>query len=469
MLHVVLLLLGVTLLFRELKRIVQGDSFAPTDLCLLLWGVVTVFAGLDFVRYDPITLPGVATVVACIGVIWFLNRRLRKRFRGTSSLNEAVSGAELRQLLLVARVAAALVFLGMAGRYYHNGILNDRTLAMDIGERYLAAGELTRSSIGSRLAWLAGFWPLPLGVAVLFFRRLTWMDRGFLLVSGFGQALNTYYLGGRSGIGLTAVSAIGLYLMSVQAEKLGLLERRRRFRGIVVLGAMTSLVLLLLMYLFERRSQSTAERYRYSEVMEINPAYTPLVEVIQQTGLVDGIIGAVGYLSSPVQRLSMYFGLGIEARMSGAFNFDLPALVLRKVGIGERHYAINLGDIVETYENLGNAPLGTFSTVIRDFHLDFGWLGVLIGIPAICLLGDIAYYRLRNEGRLEYVPIVAVWFGFMGMNPVVSGLTITGGNQALFASIFCWWLIRNLRRGSRRHAGRNVVPAPEGGLPAATR
>lgn len=455
MLQSLLIVLGVLLLIRAGRRIVRGEAMPPTELCLLTWGLVTFFAGIDFVRYYPITTLGFSTVVAAVAGTWVISRKMA-RPKADTSIQSDMEPTLPPWLITLTQLAAVLVIIGLVGRVYHTGIVNNRGLSLDIGERYLAGREESQRSVGAILAWLTGFWVLPMGVVMLFFRQLSLPQRLLFLFSGAGHALNVYYLGGRTGIGLGAMSFVGLYLSGAHFR-----GRRQSTRlvNILPLGLFVAVVLILLGYLFERRFRVTQDQHRYSQIMDINQAYAPVMQVLEKSGLAEAVIGSVGYLGSPVQQWSMYLELGLEARLAGAFNLDVPAMVLRKTGFGERHYAVNMSEIMETYENIANAPLGTFSTVLRDLHLDFGWWGVLIGFTLSCVLGDFAYQRVISR-QLEFVPLVTVWFGIMGFNPITSGLTISGTNQGLLAAIACWWVIRaQIRRRSGRRRLAPLLPA----------
>ncbi|MCM2275485.1 MAG: oligosaccharide repeat unit polymerase, partial [Candidatus Didemnitutus sp.] len=139
-----------------------------------------------------------------------------------------------------------------------------------------------------------------------------------------------------------------------------------------------------------------------------------------------------------------FFEMGLEdERFYGAWNFDVFANLLRRVGIGVEHYGETLSKVYSNYYEQGIPP-GTFSTCIRDFYLDFGWAGVAVGAIAMVTLSQFFFKRVVYFHRVDRLPYLGFSYAMLGISPLFSGLQVGSANLSLCGVIAGAFLMRNV-------------------------
>lgn len=451
MIYLLFTVVGVLLLlwFISLRQVVHQMS--PAGLFLLAWGFICLMGGLDLVRYDDLRVAALGWMAlhgAAFGLGVFL---VPGRVFGTGGGGvRGAWGFPAGQLLMLVRVVCVLILIGYVARYLHITRVQGRVV-MDVREAYMMNQELNyttgqQGSVYSRIGLLLFLWPLPASVVAWHHARLGWGDRILFGIAGLGHVVYSSLQAGRSGFVFTLAFVVPLVLLKLYGDVDGEEAVRRRRQMLLAGSAAVLAAVTGLMIMFGIRVSSDAGSKNYSEVAELSPV---LRDVIGFAGgpnvLSEGFAGALGYLTQPMQRLSLFTDLDIETRFWGTFNFDLAGQVLRKLGLGTGARDEATMDINMLYALVANAPVGTFSTCIRDYYLDFGWAGIVLGG---LLTGHVSQRLYRNvvmQGRLEYLPLLGFMSAHVLMSPLFSGLQTAGANNSLVGAMLAFFVLRQFQ------------------------
>lgn len=424
------------------ERVPSPDTFTSG-----VWGAVLLLGAIEFLRYSDLTIKGVLVLMCFVLLLSLLFLLLPKaqiaRFQGNPTPSHS--------LLQLARIVSVLVTIGIGLRYYHSVVIYQRPL-FDVQQSYqITASEVMPGTWYSRFATILFLWPLPAAVLSWHAVQLRWWDRALFFVGSMGHAAFGLLQGGRSGLLITLCYMIPLVWLSLVAGPASVASKRKRAAFMTGAGFFVVASAMLLLVMFGLRTSDELGGGRYSRVMDVNPRYAQLVDPFNASILQEGLLGAVGYGTQPAQRLSLFFELGLDDdRFYGAWNFDLAANILRRIGIGTEHYAESMSRVYSTYAEQG-VPPGTFSTCIRDFYLDFGWPGVFIGGVAMVVFAQFFYRKVVSAGRWDLLPMLGVAYALLGISPLFSGLQVGGANLTLCGAIASCILLR--------FAARSSVPA----------
>lgn len=426
------------LLFSGICLLAWGGTIAfhrrwlsPTAVLWLGWGLVLLLGGLEIVRYSDLNLTAVLVI---IGFVVVMALTAEFAFKVPIGMAPPFIDEPSQNLRLVARLITVLVIIGIGLRYYHVAVIYSRPLFDIQQSRLINEIEAMPGTIYSRLAVILFLWPLPAAVLAWYATSLRWWDKAFLLVGSMGQAAFGFFSGGRSGLLITVAFMIPIAWLSLKygpGSKATRGQRTALWLG-VASGAVLALAVLLVM--FGLRTSDEVSGGSYSRFADVNPLYATFVNPYGSSLVQEGVLGAVGYGTQPTQRLSLFFDMGVEQRLYGAWNFDVFANLLRRVGIGEEHYFETLGRVYSAYMEAG-VPPGTFSTCIRDFYLDFGWPGVFVGGVLMIGIANWLFARVVRYGRFYYLPMLGLFFGFVAISPLFSGLQVAGANLSLAGAV----------------------------------
>lgn len=444
-----------------LKRI------SPVGFLLLGWGFICVTGGLSLVLYNEIKLEILWMVLAHAGAFllgaWLVRGKLFP-VADTAPGQAALLRSPPEQLLSITRLVCLLVLVGYLGRYLHIAKVQGRVI-MDVQEAYMMNQEATTGitqggSWFSRIGFLLFLWPLPAAVLVWFFSVLRPADRLLFGAASVGHAVYSTLQAGRSGTVFTLGFLVPLFLIGLF---LNMTDRRqifRRLRLIALIGGSAALVIVMLMIMFGIRTTDRRTGRTFSESFELSPVVRWTLDAAGGSNpLTEGAAGALGYVTQPLQRLSLFTDLNINFRFYGAYNFDVFGNVLRRVGIGEANYGAAYGQLFEEYTTSADAPVGTFSTCIRDYYLDFGWVGVVLGGLVTGFFAQRFYRRVVVDRQLEYLPLLGFMFAHITISPLFSGLQAAGANYSLAGAIVAFFFLKRFLRVKQvglRPTTRNV-------------
>lgn len=452
MIYLLFTLVGALLLLRfvSLRQVVRQMS--PAGIFLLAWGFICLTGGLSLVFYNELKWEIVGMVLLhslafAVG-LWLVPG-------ATLPVNGPVAAhASPRlpeQALGLIRFICLLIFIGYVGRYLHITRVQGRVIT-DIQQAYMQNQEANyqlgqQGSWFSRFGFLMFLWPLPASVLAWYYRSLNGVDRLLMAAAGFGHAVYATLQAGRSGTIFNLGFMVPLFLLGMFLTLTDRREMARRLRLLALVVAGVASVLVGLIVAFGIRTSNVATGVTFSESFELSPVVRWLMELVGGSNvLTEGAAGALGYVTQPLQRLSLFTDLSIDFKFYGAFNFDLFGNLLRRVGIGEANYRVANSHLFNEYTSNADAPVGTFSTCIRDYYLDFGWAGVVLGGLLTGFLAQRFYCKVVVERRLEFLPLLGFMFAHIIISPLFSGLQTGGANFSLLGSIAAFFILRQFLR-----------------------
>jgi hypothetical protein len=440
--NILLLTVGVLLLAHGLLLFIRFRLPLPEMIFSLFWGVVVTLAGLEILRYSELNWRGAGVVMFFVGMMFILFRLLPR----PALIKEPYTGSVVpsKTLLLITRLVSVAVLIGIGLRYIHVIIINNRPL-FDIREAYqINASETMTGTIYSRLSTIMFLWPLPATIFAWYLMSLRWFDRVLFGLGTLGLAAYGVISGGRSSLTFTFACLLPLmWLSMVRGPNSRAASQLVKRFGLGLMAALACGMLLLTMLMFGVRTYNERTGRSYSQSVDINPLYQQFVSPPSESSrLEDGLIGAIGYATQPMQRLSLFFELDLNQRLYGAYNLEIFVIILRRMGIADAYFTEAVGQVEDTYREI-NMPVGTFSSFIRDVWLDFGFAGVVVGGVLLAVTAQKTFRRVVQGHSEHLLPILLLLYGLLLISPLFSGLTVAGVNQSLIGFVIAVVLIKN--------------------------
>jgi oligosaccharide repeat unit polymerase len=452
MLYTICILAGLSLLAYCALGIGKRNPYTASTVSCFMWGIGLFFSGLNIVMYNEIQEKGLYYIALYL-VLFIAADTFARSWKANENPTQYLNLTE--KTLARIRVISILVILGIIFRTVFL-VSNGRRFWEDIGLAYEAKEALTGNML-SRLSYLLFLWPLPAAISVWHYFELKVSDRILFLSASLGLAIYGLSAGGRSGIVFTGAFMGILLLLSLKSGPNSKASLARKRRLILQLSVVCLLMLTFLLYVFTRRMAVKTGR-TYSEGMEINPAYLKVLPQIQNFALGEGVVGMIGYLGSPVQQLSAFMVSDYDGKLYGGFNFDMAAQLLSKIGVVGDGYERAQDDLAAFYMGPMNAPVGTFSTCIRDYWLDFGVLGVIIGAAGMGLVTGRLYFITTRNGGGPTIPLLGFAISICATAPFFSGFSLSGANLSLVGACVGYFLYP---RSSEKKVVPLSMPVPE--------
>jgi hypothetical protein len=464
--HVALGLVGLLLLARAAFFVFHERTLTPETVTCLAWGLVLSLGALEIIRYSEITIKGVVVIVSFL-VLLAVTFLITKSAQPMTGNWPSADPSPL--LIRVTRFVSFLVIGGMLLRYIHVVVIYNRPL-FDVQKAYeLTVSEAMPGTWYSRFAIVLFLWPLPASVLAWHAVRLRWKDRMLFFVASLGHALFGYLQGGRSGLLLTITFLVPLTCLSLVRGPAARATKQQKVAFTATITAFAIVAAAILLVMFGLRTGNTITGGSYARFMDVNPAYAEFVNPYGGSLIQDGILGAVGYGTQPAQRLSLFFELDVKERFYGAWNLDLFGNILRRIGIGTDQYLVALNSVTSVYTEQG-VPTGTFSTCIRDFYLDFGWIGVFFGGVGMVFGAQFFYLKVIGGQREDLLPLLGFFFALLGISPLFSGLQVGGANLSLCGALISCLILKQVGK-SPGYAGpkSSILGRAPSGRPAPRR
>lgn len=414
--------IGLLLLALAGYRKLVGKSFGLQGTVMVAWGVPFLFGGLHFVWYSDLNWQGIiwgsffcSLILLGINLANWWNPKPQKRATNLSAPVKGISTA-----LAVGRVLALLTMVGVLGRLVHTFFILRLPLFTDFAairsEEY--TGEVA-GSIWSRIGFLLFLWPIPLSIAIALWNKIEVSDRLLLSIPGIAFPAYGILFAGRSPILTTTLFLAALLAVAVeQSDWKRWIERNRaQIRNVSL--AVALFVALTMVFLYGLRAYSDQAGRNYSDVYEISSEMYTLKSFIGDGRLTEGLIGTIGYVGQPVQRLSEYFDLDIPDVYYGGWIFEFADTVLRRLGVLDG--PTPRMRLMAIYEPI-NLRYNTFSTLGRDTVLDFGMIGAALFAVTIGFVTEHFRLAIHNNHRWELAPLYGLLFATIALSGLANFL-----------------------------------------------